>query len=161
MKHFRTFALAAAAAAAALASAQAAAQTLYKLIDKNGKVTYSEKPPKDYDGKVIPLHIDPRANTATLPTAPRAQEKAAPPPAATRAADAATRRDLAQERLDAARKALADAQENPREEDVRWIGNKGGGVRRVPTEAYARRLEALQQAVTQAEEDVRSAGAAR
>jgi len=43
------------------------AQTLYKLIDKNGKVTYAEKPPKDFDGQVIRLDIDPKANTATLP----------------------------------------------------------------------------------------------
>ena len=45
----------------------AAAQTLYKLIDKNGKVTYSEEPPKNFDGKVIRMDIDPNANRATLP----------------------------------------------------------------------------------------------
>ena len=52
------------------AAAQCAfAQTLYKLIDKNGKVTYSEEKPKEYDGQVIQLNIDPNANTATLPKA--------------------------------------------------------------------------------------------
>ena len=153
----------AAALAFALSSADGAAQTtLYKLVDKNGKVTYSEKPPKDYDGKVIPLHIDPKANTATLPTLPRAA-----PPAATQrsqerqAPPAGARLAMAQEKLEAARRALAAAEENPRDDEVRWIGNKGGGVRRVPTEAYARRLEALQQAVAEAEEDVRKAEQAR
>ena len=29
----------------------ASAQTLYKLIDRNGKVTYAEKPPKDFDAE--------------------------------------------------------------------------------------------------------------
>ena len=42
-----------AAAFLALAASGASAQTLYKLIDKDGKVTYSEKPPKDFDGKTI------------------------------------------------------------------------------------------------------------
>ena len=37
---------------AALFASLATAQTLYKLIDKDGKVTYSEKPPKDFGGKV-------------------------------------------------------------------------------------------------------------
>ena len=55
------------AAALLLCAAGASAQTLYKLIDKNGKVTYSESPPKDFDGKVQRMDIDPKANTATLP----------------------------------------------------------------------------------------------
>src|SRR5258708_34772117 len=55
------------AAAAALLAAQASAEVLYKLIDKNGKVTYSEEKPKNFDGQVIRLDIDPNANTATMP----------------------------------------------------------------------------------------------
>lgn len=143
----------------ALAAADACAQTtLYKLVDRNGKVTYAEKPPKDFDGKVIRIDIDPNANTATLPTMPRPAEKAAP---AKRAVDPGARLSAAEDRLEAARKALADAQENPRDEDVQWIANKGGGVRRVPTEAHARRLAALEKAVQDAEDEVRKAGQAR
>ena len=41
----------------------AAAQTVYKLIDRNGKITYSEEPPKNFDGKVIRIDIDPNANS--------------------------------------------------------------------------------------------------
>src|ERR1700751_2737816 len=48
-------------------AAQAQAQTLYKLIDKNGKATYPETAPKDFDGKVIPIDVNPDRNTATLP----------------------------------------------------------------------------------------------
>ena len=47
-RHALTFAL-----AALIAASPGAAQTVYKLIDRNGKVTYSEEPPKDFDGKVI------------------------------------------------------------------------------------------------------------
>jgi len=42
----------------------AAQTTLYKLIDKNGKVTYSDSPPKNFDGQVIPVDIDTKRNTA-------------------------------------------------------------------------------------------------
>ena len=40
------------AVACAFFASAACAQTLYKLVDKNGKVTYSESPPKDFDGQV-------------------------------------------------------------------------------------------------------------
>src|SRR5258708_32401959 len=53
--------------AAAASCATASAQTLYKLIDKNGKITYSESRPKEFDGQVIELNIDPNANRAVLP----------------------------------------------------------------------------------------------
>jgi len=55
------------AAVVAMLCGSAFAQTLYKLIDKNGKVTYSEEAPKNFDGKVIRIDIDPNANRATLP----------------------------------------------------------------------------------------------
>ena len=46
----------------------AAQTTLYKLIDKNGKVTYSDSPPKNFDGQVIPVDIDTKRNSATINT---------------------------------------------------------------------------------------------
>ena len=45
-KTIRSTLLAGLALGAALAAVSATAQTLYKLIDKNGKVTYSESPPR-------------------------------------------------------------------------------------------------------------------
>ena len=134
----------------------ATAQTLYKLIDKNGKVTYSESAPKDFPGEVIRIEVDPNRNTATLPklkeadVPPRPVDRAGAP----RAIDAAA----AREKLEAAKKALADAQENPRDgEDVTWVGNKGGGVRAVQSDTYKSRLESLERAVKLAEEDLRRA----
>ena len=128
------------------------AQTLYKLIDKNGKVTYSEKPPKDFDGKVIRLDIDPNANTATLP------RPAAPAGGAGRA-DSATpdRHTAARERAEAARKAYEDALNNPGEGEVTRAGNVGGGTRPVFSEAYSKRLADLEQAAKEAEDDLKRA----
>lgn len=135
----------------------AAAQTLYKLIDKDGKVTYAEKPPKDFPGKVIRLDIDPNANTATLPkpTAPAARVD--PPKDPMAKATPAENVEAARAKLENARKALANASENPNDGDVTFIGNKGGGTRPVPSEGYARRLVALEQAVRDAEDELRKA----
>jgi uncharacterized protein DUF4124 len=146
---------------AALAATGAAAQTLYKLIDRNGKVTYSESPPKDFDGKVIRMDIDPKANTATLPkagTAPRPETESEKvirrPTPATGAADPV---EAARARLEAARKALQDAIDNPREGEIERRGNVGGGSRPVPSEEYENRLAALKADVAKAEEELRLA----
>ena len=133
------------------AATPAAAQTLYKLIDKNGKVTYSESAPKDFPGQVIRIDVNPDANTATLPKLPRDSAPATNP--GTRSPDARG----AQERLEAARKALAQARENPGENDVSFIGNKGGGTRQVMSETYRARIEKLEADVKAAEEEVRRA----
>src|SRR5205085_5104736 len=89
----------------------ASAQTLYKLIDRNGKVTYAEKPPKDFDGKVIRMDVDPNANTATLPkpTVPLVDPSR----------DASNERvKFEREKLEAAKKAIQEARDNPGESDV-------------------------------------------
>jgi hypothetical protein len=138
-----------AAAALAAASVPVDAQTLYKLIGKDGKVTYAEKPPKDFDGKVIRMDIDPKANTATLPEGSRLREKS-------EAGQAGTARDeqlkAARGRVDAARKALEDARANPGEGDIARMGKKGGGTRPVPTEDYQQRLAKLERDVKDAED---------
>ena len=128
----------------------ASAQTLYKLIDRNGKVTYAEKPPKDFDGKVIRMDVDPNANTATLPkpTVPLVDPSR----------DASNERvKSAREKLEAAKKALQEARDNPGEGDVERVGNKGGGARPVPSEEYSKRLSKLEEAVKEAEEELKRA----
>jgi Domain of unknown function (DUF4124) len=154
MKRRALFALVAFAAALPVA-----AQTLYKLIDKNGKVTYVDTPPKDFDGKVVPIEVDPNRNRATLTNPDDAQRALADKARASTAADDELKR--AQEHLEAARRNLADARENPRDGEVERVGNVGGGARPVPTEAYEKRLAALEEAVRAAEEDVRRAQKAR
>jgi len=144
------------AALALVASAAAHAQTLYKLIDKNGKVTYSEEAPKNFDGKVISIDIDPNANRATLP---KYEPKAAPAPAARAAAAPSKTPDVAalRERVATRRAALEEAQNNPGEEDVQWVGNAGGGTRRVPTPVYQRRLAELERSLKEAQDELEAA----
>jgi hypothetical protein len=143
----RTFALA---VALALAAFPAAAQTLYKLIDKKGKVTYSETAPKDFDGKVVRIDVNPNANTATLP-----KYEAAPARAPADASRSATRTEALKEKVASRRAALADAKNNPGDEDVQYMGNAGGGTRQVPTEKYQRRLAQLERALQEAEDELR------
>lgn len=145
-----------------LPAASALADTLYKLIDKNGKVTYAEKPPKDFDGKVIRLDIDPNANTATLPKPPGKGESVrqeTPAEKIIRRQDTSNEDRIreARTRLEAAQQALADAQSSESDTDFMIIRNVGGGVRRVPTEEYAARLEALEKAVKDAEQALANA----
>jgi hypothetical protein len=126
------------------------AQTLYKLIDKNGKVTYAEKPPKDFDGQVIRLDIDPKANTATLP-------KPTGPLVDPARATSDDRVRVAKDKLEAAKKAYQNAVDNPGEGDVTFMGNKGGGTRPQPSDEYAKRLATLEKAVKDAEEELKRA----
>lgn len=133
-------------AACVFAAGLAGAQTLYKLIDKNGKVTYSESAPKDFDGKVIRIDIDPNRNSATLPPVPRGGVKPAP--------GNEERVRESKDKLERARKALADAREHPGEDDVQRVGKVGGGARPVPSDAYRQRLADLERAVKEAEDEL-------
>ena len=139
----------------------ASAQTVYKLVDRNGKVTYSEEAPKHFDGQVIRIDIDPNANRATLGLPPAAAKeggepgKRPPAPAKPDAPTAAERLEQARQKLEERRAELADAREHPRDDEVQWMGNKGGGTRAVPTEAYQQRIANLERQVKEAENEVR------
>lgn len=152
------------AAALTLGAVTVNAQTLYKLIDKNGKVTYSESAPKpgEFDGQVIRIDVDPNRNTATLPRLKETEKadggresRGSERPA--KASETGSDPQSARERLEAAKKALADARENPGEGDVTWLGKVGGGARPVPSEAYQARLDRLEAAVKAAEEELKRA----
>ncbi len=141
----------------------AGAATLYKLIDKNGKVTYSEEKPKSFDGQVIRIDIDPNANTATLEKPqPAAQGEGkvnrqrgeATSPAKI---DEEARIAQARDRFERAQKALQDAKDNPQDGDLMMVGKVGGGVRTIPSEAYQQRLDRLETEARLAQEDLRRA----
>jgi polyhydroxyalkanoate synthesis regulator phasin len=150
---------AALAASMLIAGFPAAAQTVYKLIDKNGKITYSESEPKNFDGKVIRIDIDPNANKANLgapPTDTGASHSAAQARGAARdtakAQGHAAKVQEARERLQAAQDAYTEAKDHPVEgQDIRYIGNKSGGTRAEPTEAYQQRLDKLEREVKEAQ----------
>lgn len=131
-----------------------AAQTLYKMVDKNGKVTYGEKPPENFDGKVTRIDIDPNANTATLPKPPPAAPRKAGPEAPV-GIKLRTPADSARENLQKAQKALEEARDNPTDDDFRYVANAGGGTRRIPTDAYLERVSALEQSLKRAETEAK------
>lgn len=132
MRPERWFFAAALLAALALAT-EVPAQTMYKLVDRNGKTSYSDKIPKNFDGTVTRIETDPVTNV---------QPAAAPPaPAAASTesgkSDMNTKRraqrerlqaaiDRAYERLDNAKKALADGVE-PKEDEYQTIQQKYDG----------------------------------
>jgi len=144
-----------AAIAIGMLCAPAAAQTLYKLIDKDGKVTYSETAPKQFDGQVIRIDINPNANTMNAPKPPAEAPRERPRPDGVKAKPAASDAEAALERLEAAKKALAEARDNPRAGEVTWIGKVGGGARPVMSEDYLERIARLELEVKNAEEDLK------
>jgi hypothetical protein len=139
----------------------AAAQTLYKLIDKNGKVTYAEKPPANFDGKVIRMDIDPNANTATLPK-PGAGGESSNKDTETLRRDSTVKKKSAEEdrlerarsKVDDAKQRLQDLLDNPSDDDVQRIGNVKGGSRLVPSEEYLEKIKRAEAAVKVAEEEL-------
>jgi hypothetical protein len=129
-----------------LAAAQcASAQTLYKLIDKDGKITYSEEKPKHFDGQVVEMNIDPKANTATLPKANFSTP-----------ARKVTANDLNQagDRLDKAKAALQDAKDHPTADEKMMVGKVGGGVRYVESDDYQKKIKQLEQDVKDAQDNL-------
>ena len=141
----------------------AAAQTLYKLIDKNGKVTYAEKPPANFDGKVIRMDIDPNANTATLPKpgASGAGESGNKDTETLRRDSTVKKKSAEEDRLERARAKVDDAKQrlqdlidNPSDDDVQRIGNVRGGSRLVPSEEYLEKIKRAEAAVKTAEEEL-------
>ncbi len=148
--------------AAAAAALPVSADVLYKLIDKNGKVTYSEEKPKNFDGQVIRLEINTDANTFPKGDGVKPAEGAAPRRSETSAKKEPAAKpklsvDEARDLLERAQRALQGARDNPAESDIQILGNKGGGVRMVPTPEYQKRLDRLEQEVKDAEEELRRA----
>jgi len=54
-------------AAAVLAASSAQSATLYKLVDRAGKVSYVASPPPAFDGKVVPVEIDSSGGKGIMP----------------------------------------------------------------------------------------------
>jgi len=142
--------------AATFALAEGEKQVVWKLVDKKGKVTYSDKaPPKDYDGKVTRIEVDLKANVATLITPGGASPAVLLPLTAPELKRVKTEAELARakEKLEAAKKAREDGKD-PTPDETRWLGKKGGGARPEPTEAYHARIKELDDAVKAAEAEL-------
>lgn len=104
------------AALVAAVALPASAQILYKLIDRQGRVTYTDSEPKKFDGTVIRIEQDTAPSVAPSPRlgegAPRAQEPAGLAQDRRRARESlGTKLRDAQDRVEAARKARDEGRE--------------------------------------------------
>jgi hypothetical protein len=175
------------AAAVALLALEASADVLYKLIDKNGKVTYSEKKPDHFDGQVIRIDVNTDANTVPAPRVSATPTELNPQGAKSSrrpGAGAPVTAEAARLKAEAACKAFETARDNPGEDDLTWVAvgatrpgipdpnqvkpppgfnpnafGKRTGSHPVPTEAFAARLAGLEKSCDDAKEQLRAAEA--
>lgn len=115
---------AAAFALASLVAVPAAGQALYRLVGKDGKVTYSDRVPKGFDGEVTRIETDPQTNAiGAAPAGPASGASAQSPGSEINEQRKARRLELAaalesaRAKLAAAKLALAEGSE-PR--DGEW-----------------------------------------
>ena len=135
------------------------AQTIYKQVDKDGKVTYTDKlPSKEQAAQKV--DIDTERNVAKpLGSKPVQAKEAADSQLKRRAdTDAALEKEAEQARakLDLAKDELARGKE-PQEEDWMTVGAQAGKPARILNEAYFDRIKLLEAAVRQAEEELDNA----
>lgn len=145
----------------ALACASAGAQSLYKLVDRNGKVTYSDSVPKDFDGRVTPLRIDPGPDPSAQSSADSAEgggRGEMPAEATTRRkpANDAAPIEAARQKAKAARKAFEDARDNSTPNDWVYVNPDRNpvGIRRFPRPEYEARLADLERKAILAEQEL-------
>lgn len=169
-------------ALAAAVALPVSAQVLYKLIDRQGRVTYSDRQPKDFDGTVIRIETDAATNavpsTKAADTPTRAGGESAWSEARRRNRDELEQKlRAAQDRAEAARKAKEEGGE-PLPEELQTIQHHGAPPKageqppnpncfastapngtaslncpsRVPGEAYYERQKKLSDDLAKAEE---------
>ena len=134
----------------------ASAQTVYKHVDKDGKVTYTDEPPSK-EQAAQKVDIDTKRNIAEPLGHRPAQAKESADKQLKRRADreATSEREIAQAsaKLDSARDELARGKE-PQEDDWMTVGAQAGKPARILNEAYFDRIKQLEAAVKQAEEEL-------
>jgi hypothetical protein len=142
----------------ALASLQAAAQVLYKYVDANGKVTYSDRAPKAGE-KAERITADSTTNVINSPAASRG---GAIIKSAGNTSGRAAERDKLKASVDAAeidleraKKALEAGQAPQEGEQIIVVRATGNAVLR--TDAYRERIASLESAVKAAEEKLEQA----
>lgn len=135
------------------------AQTIYKQVDKDGKVTYTDKAPSK-EQAAQKVDIDTERNVAKpLGSKPVQAKELADKQLKRRAdTDAALEKKIEQARakLDLAKDELAKGKE-PQEEDWMTVGAQSGTPFRHLNEAYFDRVKQLEAAVKQAEEELDNA----
>jgi len=146
--------------------AAAATATFYRFVDENGRVTYVDKLPTNFEGKVDTVIVDPDANTARLPDVAQsaAQSEAERVIRSGQLENASSQKRAestlraAESNLVAAKKALEEAQNNSLAEDWFYVAaGPDGRSHRVPRPAYAERLNALEANIKVAEANLADA----
>jgi hypothetical protein len=136
----------------------ASAQTVYKHVDKDGKVTYTDTPPSN-DQAAQKVDIDTERNIAKpLGSKPLQAKQSADSQLKRRAdAEATLEKEIerARARLDLAREELEKGKE-PRDEEWMTGGVQSGRPFRHLNEAYFERVRRLEESVRQAEEELDS-----
>jgi hypothetical protein len=140
---------------------QADAQTLYKYVDKDGKITYSDIPPKDGE-KASKVTVDKNVNLTKLNTKDASGKEQKFADIKARGDARSALRDklqgeikTAETNLEKAKKALEDGRD-PLEGETRIVvGKNSNSVQRTPE--YFARIEALEEAVKKAEARVKEA----
>lgn len=143
--------------------AQADAQTLYKYVDKDGKVTYSDVPPKDGE-KASKVIVDKNVNITKLNTKDASGKEQKFADVKARGDARAALRDklqadvkTAEVNLEKAKKALEDGRVPVEGETRIVVGKNSNSVQRTPE--YFARIEALEEALKKAEARVKEAEA--
>ena len=137
-----------------LFAADAGAAVLYKLVDPVGNVTFSDTVPRGFQGNVTRLDIDTGTNLITptpsgepIARAPIAYDSVVRTPVVS----GEERLRASARRVEEARQALADAQNNSLAEDWIYLGSNPLGMRRMPRPEYQARLDRLASDVVVAE----------
>ena len=144
-----------------LGCAAANAQVLYKLVDRNGKVTYTDSVPKDFAGRVIPLQVDSGSNSRDPSPATgqegggRGEMRGQGNPRGSPAKDDAPIEE-ARRKAQAARKAFEDARDNSTPDDWVYVNPDRNpvGLRRFRKPEYEARLAALERQAILAEQEL-------
>ena len=151
---------------AALAAFDAGAAILYKLTTIDGQVTYVDVVPEGFAGSVqrLDIYVDPAPIAAPkvpiVRPAPAAREETENERVIHRRPDTnagEARLTEARARVDSARSALKETQDNPLPTD--WIqiakGANSPGARRYPAPEYLERITQLEAAVQSAQESLK------
>jgi hypothetical protein len=135
-------------------AADAGAAVLYKLVDPLGRITFSDTVPRGFDGTVTRMDIDTGTNLITpTPSGEPAVRAPIDYDVLVRRPDTSGEERLrrAAQRVEDARLALADAQNNSVAEDWVYLGANPLGMRRMPRPEYQARLDQLASNVVVAE----------
>ena len=148
-------------------ASSAQTSTVYKHVDKDGKVTYSEKPPAKDDPKVEgkadgakKLGVDNQRNVIKSYVPKTGSDGTGAARAFDKRVD---RNNELRAKLEEAQRELEDAKaafeagRDPLDDEWQTVGAAAGRPARIPTEGYHQRVKALEQAVKNAEEKVKQA----